>query len=375
MSMDMILFSGDTPIAKIINGSLEPLRPELIPLFLQRTGDVKAWLASRAVDAHRTNSRLLKKALRLAQKDDVSTVLSVNAATITDDYWIKPIEDRSTTYADVRYSVNRFDNLALTGNVDSFNQPPSRTPELTNIGSFEKCWRLMGGKWWMIKAGKPEELFSELLICRIAKFLKFPVAEYKPEGSYIKSLDFTHSTGLDSEHVNFESAAGIIGEESDYGRIYEMLKPFGSAVTKAYLQMCYLDALVINMDSHENNFGVLRNSGSGEVISLAPFFDHNIALVSRGYSQTKSFDRDLLIDDFTRLVHEKKETLSVRKLARRDVQKLIQGIPWKLPTTDLVSDPLEFTVNYLLKRQEELIKRNRDLIRFQDVKAAGREAR
>lgn len=36
----MLLLSKDTAIAKIINGKIEPILPNRMPLFLQRTGDI-----------------------------------------------------------------------------------------------------------------------------------------------------------------------------------------------------------------------------------------------------------------------------------------------------------------------------------------------
>jgi hypothetical protein len=357
---DLLLLSKDTPIAKIINGTVEPILPERLPLFLQRAGDAEAWLASRAIDGHRTNSRLLKKALRLANKDDLAAVLSVNAATITDNYWVKPLDDAGTSYADVRFSANRFDKLALTGDVNAFNLPPSRTPELTNTGSFEKCWRLIDGQWWIVKAGKPEELFSELLICRIGKKLGFPVADYEPEGSYIKSRDFTNNAKVD-----FEPAMSIIGDESaDYAKIYDALRPYGENIAASYLRMCYLDALVINMDRHENNFGVLRDSDTGKVLSLAPFFDHNIALVSRNYPQSSDFAHDMLINDFAELARYAKKPLSVRELTRAGLERLVDSIPWELPVTNIVAAPNQFVVRYLLDRQAHLKEQNRETVRI-----------
>ena len=56
----------------------------LCPLYFNSTENLDGWLASRAIDAHRPNSRLLKRALRLAQRDDISTVLSVHTVTVTD---------------------------------------------------------------------------------------------------------------------------------------------------------------------------------------------------------------------------------------------------------------------------------------------------
>lgn len=55
----------------------------LIPLYLKRTKYIEGWLASRAIDTHRTNSRLLKRALRLHTADNAQTALAVNAATVT----------------------------------------------------------------------------------------------------------------------------------------------------------------------------------------------------------------------------------------------------------------------------------------------------
>ena len=162
--------SKDVAVAKWQDNNLEVINENLLPLYLKNTGNVEKWLETRAIDCHRANSRLLKKALRLAEKDDTSTVLAVNAATITDNYWIKPI-DSDLTYEDVRFDNDYFANLALTGNYDSFNRvansKTSKTPELTNIGSFEKCWKLRKGQWWMHKKANHDEMFSELFIYRL----------------------------------------------------------------------------------------------------------------------------------------------------------------------------------------------------------------
>ena len=125
---DMLLMSKDNCIARIHDDILEIVNEALLPLYLKRTRNIEEWLSMRAIDEHRTNSRLLKRALRLENKDDVHTVLRFNAATITDTYWMKPT-DSSLTYDEVRFKENLFDMLALKGDINSFNQKPSRTPE------------------------------------------------------------------------------------------------------------------------------------------------------------------------------------------------------------------------------------------------------
>ena len=47
-------------------------------------------------------------------------MIHVNAATITDNYWIKPL-DSNLAYGDIRFSDDYFSDLALKGNYSSFN--------------------------------------------------------------------------------------------------------------------------------------------------------------------------------------------------------------------------------------------------------------
>ena len=142
------LMSGDNVAATVKNGIITDYNKLLLPLYLKRTKDVEKWLAYRAVDHSRKNARLLKRALRLRTTDDMQTALAVNAATVTDRYWFRP-EGSAAVYEDIRFKENYFSELALRGDPDSFSNRPSRTPELTNTGSFEKCWKLIDGEWWM----------------------------------------------------------------------------------------------------------------------------------------------------------------------------------------------------------------------------------
>ena len=66
------LMSEDRVIATVKNGVITDADERLLPLYLKRTGNIEGWLASRAIDSHRTNSRLLKRALRLRTTDAVS---------------------------------------------------------------------------------------------------------------------------------------------------------------------------------------------------------------------------------------------------------------------------------------------------------------
>lgn len=295
------LMSGDYPIARIENGLIAESDEALLPLYLKRTKDVEGWLVSRAIDSHRTNSRLLKKALRLRQADDVSTALAVNAATITDRYWFRP-NGSDDTYEDIRFKENYFDELALRGDPDSFSREPSRTPELTNTGSFEKCWKLISGKWWMYKSGNELEIFSELFICKLGEKLGLDMAHYEMDGKYIRSVDFT-----DGAKVNFESMKALVDDDEDYAHCFDVLYALSPELARQYLVLIRMDSICFNMDRHTENFGLLRDVHTGEILSLAPNYDNNIALIARGYVSDVSRKQDALIRFFREFVMSREQ--------------------------------------------------------------------
>lgn len=298
--MDFYIMSRNVAVAAWKNNTLEVLDEKLLPIYLKKTANVEKWLETRAIDCHRANSRLLKKALRLTEKDDVSTVISVNAVTITDSYWIKPFES-DLTYDDVRFDNDYFASLALTGSYDSFNRvansKQSKTPELTNIGSFEKCWKLTDGKWWMYKKANHEEMFSELFICLLGKELGFNMAEYERGKGVIKTKDFTDNAG-----VNFEPMFSFMGDNEDYIETLNVLKDACPDAIGDYVKMLFLDTICANPDRHTFNFGVLRDVVSGEILGLAPNFDNNMALISRGYPKNINRKGDILVKLFNELM-------------------------------------------------------------------------
>lgn len=298
--MDFIIMNRDNIAAEYIGEKLKIINKNMTPLQLVFSDNVEKWLETRAIDSHRANSRLLKKALRLTDKDDISTVISVNAATITDTYWIKPLGS-DLTYSDVRFDNDYFSNLALTGGYDSFNKAAnskrSRTPELTNIGSYEKCWKLRGGEWWMYKKANHEEMFSELFIYKLGMRLGFNMAHYERGRGVIKTKDFT-----DNASVNFESAYSFMGDNEDYIDTVKNLNKLCPDCIDDYVRMIFLDTICANPDRHTLNYGVLRNPENGKIIGLAPNFDNNMALIARGYPKNIARKKDMLVRLFNELM-------------------------------------------------------------------------
>lgn len=331
---DFEILSRDTVVAVWKDNELKVLNNDLLPLYLKRVSDAKSWLETRAIDSHRANSRLLKKALRLAEKDDVSTVLHVNAATITDTYWVRAIGS-DLKYEDIRFNKDYFSNLALRGDYSSFNSAAKRkdtkTPELTNIGSFEKCWKLGDGKWWIYKAANQKEQFSELFVYELGKALQMNMAHYEKGDKCVKSPDFT-----DSAKVNFEPAFSFMGDEEDYIEVVEKLKELCPKVIPDYIKMIFLDTITANPDRNTGNFGLMRDVKSGEFLRLAPNFDNNMALIARGYPTSKSAN-DILITLFNELMEKYPEYKGyIPKLTKQTVKTVIDKLNMKVKSQAVI---------------------------------------
>ena len=318
------ILSGNTLVAIWNENELTVKNEALLPLYLKRVHNADMWLETRAIDSHRANSRLLKKALRLAEKDDVSTVIHVNGATITDNYWIRPIGS-NLIYDDVKFSDDYFSNLAGKGNYDSFNRAAnskrSKTPELTNVGSFEKCWKLRDGKWWMHKKATHNELFSELFIYELGAALRMNMAIYERGEGCIKSLDFT-----DAATVNFEPASAFMGDNEEYSDVVKALEKLCPQAIPDYIRMIFMDTICANPDRHTNNFGLLRDTKTGELLGFAPNYDNNMALISRGYP-SKPGSKDMLISLFNELMDEYP---NYRKYIPEVTEETVRGVLDKL---------------------------------------------
>lgn len=345
--MDYYIMSCDITVAKWVHNELTVMNDALLPLYLKNFANADAWLETRAIDTHRANSRLLKKALRLTEKDDVSTVMQVNAATVTDTYWIKPL-DSELTYADVKFDNDYFSNLALRGTYDSFNRAAnskrSRTPELTNIGSFEKCWKLINGEWWMYKKANHIEQFSELFVCELGKALGMNMAEYQRGEGYVKTKDFTNGAS-----VNLEPASSFMGDNENYSDVVAALQTLCPGAIPDYIKMIFLDTIVANPDRHTNNFGLLRDVNTGELIGLAPNFDNNMALIARGYPKNSKPQNDMLIRLFNELLAENSDYKShIPPLTIKTIRNVLLKLHMKVKS--------QFILDYVAARYVQIVK-------------------
>ena len=145
----------------------------------------------------------------------------------------------------------------------------------------------------MYKSGTPNEYFSELFISRLGEKLGFDMVHYELDDGYIRSKNFTDGTSY-----NFEPMSSLVGENDDYRVCFDEIYAISPQLAEKYLEIIWLDSVCYNMDRHTENFGFLRDAYSGEIISMAPNYDNNIALISRGYPNSTDREHDGIIGFF-----------------------------------------------------------------------------
>ena len=283
----------DVIVANVVEDEISIVNGQLCPFYLLTGGDFLGWLSTRSIDIHRTHSRLLRKVLRLTEVDnrysDDNIALASHAASITDCYWFKSLES-NLNYKDVSKFSDILSDVALLGDLSIIDEYKNEvSPEFTNVGSFEKCWKYISDSWYLIKKATLEEKFSEYLTYKLGEHLGFKMAEYSINENLpnvILSKDFTNNGSY-----NFEPMFSLVRDNEDYDvnlkQLHELGQAYKADLVTDYINILFLDSLVNNVDRHTHNYGIIRKFDKGNltnhVIGMAPNFDNNISLVSRPY--------------------------------------------------------------------------------------------
>ena len=118
-------------------------------------------------------------------------------------------------------------------------------------------------------------------------------------------------------------------------------------VTKPF-DILFMDALVFNVDRHTQNYGLLRSRETGEILSMAPNFDNNMALISRGYASDLSNIANPLIGQFQELLREKSIQYPVPKLTKETLETIVNEI---MPDAEIRRD---YVVRFVWQNYERL---------------------
>ena len=257
------------------------------PQIVKRTRSLEAFKLQRESDVTRTNMRYLRKLMGISSRNVRGALDKINGFSLSDTFWYQD-KGGSLTWDQVCLKKNDAFEVALTGREkDSHSYADHRTPEHSNIGSYEKGWKLTNGFWYLYKVGTPEQLWSEIFSTRLLSAKGVNVVKYWLDGSWVVCENFVdQGSDVCLEHYNSYG-----GEDAEESTVLQL--PFLSDKIKRDLEiMYYCDALLMNFDRHDFNFGFLTR---GDTLELAPLFDWNLCMFGHKYPTSFTRGADPLI--------------------------------------------------------------------------------
>ena len=334
----------DEVVAEFNKGLLVDINNDKAPLIIKRTHDLISFLSSRVLDTSRTNARLLKRIMNVHGEEEYLIALKNHATSVTDNYWFRSKNSR-LKYKDVSLESDIYNEVSLKGELLYFPKEAKLSPQFSLLGSYEKCWRLIDNEWWMYKSETKEEIYSELIASKISNLLNIPTALYEIDGEYIRTKNFAYKN-------NFEPLSSLAGDDDSYEHVFSLLMSINKELVKQYLKISYFDALVNNVDRHNENLGFMRNKKTGKIISLAPNFDLNMSLFSRNKLLSKT--KDGFISYFIKFVESNNQVkeifkeLDIPKLNEKDVDGVLSKYDLTMWNIDIKG---------YLSYREELLRR------------------
>lgn len=198
----------------------------------------------------------------------------------------------------------------------------------------------------MYKKANHSEQFSELFIQELGLALRMNMAVYERGDGCVKTPDFTNGAS-----VNLEPALSFMGDNQGYPDVAKVLQKLCPAAIPDYVRMIFLDTIIANPDRHTGNFGLLRDVETGKLHGLAPVFDHNMALIARGYPKPAK-NGDLLITLLNEFLDEYPEYRQfIPDLTEQTVFDAIDRIHMKVRTQTVVDFIMK---RYALIQKESL---------------------
>ena len=254
---------------------------------------LERWLSMRKLPSNRTFVDEFLAKFGLDSKD-IAGILEVSKGlSLNDCFWIVP-EGFDGKFADYNLYENPFSEvvgqIAFTGEGTRIAHNFISSPEFTTGGMLAKCWRRIDGKVYLYKSGTfgyanaGNEPYSEFYAAQLAEYMGLNHVSYDMEkwkGKVCSVCPIFTSTEL--SYIPMGTIIPVSdhrkGFESTLRYFADMEGNIGETAREAFVDMLLFDCLIENTDRHLNNFGMLADSRTGEVVSMAPLFDHGFSLL------------------------------------------------------------------------------------------------
>lgn len=328
--------------------------------------ELNLWFKGRGIPSWRKDVENLIEKLNVSTTEELLS--KAFALSLSDQYWIIQ-EDEKIEWKNINFFENDFKYkgyLAASLSTYSRERPDLYSPNNTTDGMLQKAWIIENGDRVLVKGTytpSRQEPINEWLASEICTRLDFSHCDY--------SIDILDGK-LVSKCKNFVSsdeeiivACDIFDSEkktnniSDYEHYINVLEKHNVPKARENVEnMFILDYLVMNVDRHMRNYGIIRNVKNLEWVRVTPIFDNGQSMQCEKYINEVSFGDGIgkffmntnkkfsqfleIVEDITRidiakldgLVNEYEKVLKKYKtyteISEERIDKLVSGLELRI---------------------------------------------
>lgn len=238
------------------------------------------WCATRVLTLDRKYAKEILGSIGAMQgktdKDRAKVALSYHCLTLTDVFWVKD-ENEEVTFDEINLYENHLDNafvdVALRGRAMTVENAHLIADDISTSGVFPKAWIRKEDGFYLYKDGAAENVENEIIASRICSCFQCDQVVYEADeydGEKVSSsklmTDRMHS-------IVTRAAFEIFAVNRDLTPVEELIR----IDKKGYYMMNILDYIVGNTDRHWENWGVLVDNTTGNILRLHDLMDFNQA--------------------------------------------------------------------------------------------------
>ena len=247
--------------------------------------EINKWFRNRGIPAWRKDVKNLLEKLNVISTEELLN--KAYALSLSDQYWIKeeksPIKWENINFFENDFKYKGYLEVSLSNSSNGkINQAELKSPNNTTDGMLQKAWIIENNKRILIKGNyesSREEPINEWLASKICELLGFSHCNYDIDIVNNKLVSKCEDFITSDEEIivaydilNSEKRANNISEYEHYISILE--KNNVESARKNLEDMFILDYLIMNIDRHMKNFGVIRDVNSLRWLRTTPIFDN-----------------------------------------------------------------------------------------------------
>lgn len=294
---------------------------------------LKQWWENRSIPV--TRQALQHDLIKGGVSTPKELLIKNMGLSLTDSYWIKPI-DSDYTWETVNLYQNSFSDSIITLNISNMPMDLKAVsafiPSASLQGELKKKWVILNGDRVLVKGnyGKNNqqsinEVFASSLHEKQGSFPYTPywLVEIESEEGRTIGCACKNFCDKDTEFVPAYQIASSYKKNNDiseYEAYISYCEQKGVDIRSFMEYQIATDFILTNTDRHFNNFGLLRNSDTLKFTGPAPIFDNGNCLF---YNSLVPVGKDLLEIKVTSFRNKECDLLRyIRKPEVLDLKKL-----------------------------------------------------